>query len=281
MTEPQQESRWPSADDDAAQAPATPDTSPVAGSWVRHRRAWLGGGAAALVLVAGGTAAGLSLAGSGNSNVTAGAVPLPSPGLAATSSAAAGADPAYVAPPPASRAPIVAATAAPAPAALGANPLTTEVWGSNAVPFVAPRAGSYASAALAQRSAGSVRLQVPSSWQYTDESSQAGRSDGLFYDPANPAARVEVSLVRCTGCVTDSAGHPAPKQALPPATTSSFAFNGGQSVGFREADADTYGVNGVVDVVGGSTPGYVIVRVALPQADTPVATKILNSVQVG
>jgi hypothetical protein len=273
MTEPHEEARPAEHDDEAPDASATPST------WVRHRRAWVAGGVAAVVLVGGGTAAGIALSGGSGVNEAGDTVALASPGLAATSSAAAAADPAYVAPAPTAHAPTMAPTAASGPT--GGNPFATEIWGSNAVPFVAPRAGSYGSAALTPRSAGSVRLQVPASWQYTDESSQAGRSDGVFYDPANPAARVEVSLVRCTGCVTDSAGHPAPKQALPPATTSSFAFNGGQSVGFREADADGYGVNGVVDVVGGGSPGYVIVRVALPQADTPVATKILNSVQVG
>ncbi|HEY8729589.1 MAG TPA: hypothetical protein VIL94_08390, partial [Acidothermaceae bacterium] len=84
----------------------------------------------------------------------------------------------------------------------GGNPFVDEVWGSNAVPFTSPTRPSYAGARLFGRAlAGGGAILVPAGWVYADESIPSDHSDVIFYDPANPAARIEVMYSFCAGCV--------------------------------------------------------------------------------
>ena len=165
----------------------------------------------------------------------------------------------------------------------GGNPFVDEVWGSNAVPFTSPTRPSYAGARLFGRAlAGGGAILVPAGWVYADESIPSDHSDVIFYDPANPAARIEVMYSFCAGCVLSGPAASGPAEArvvLPADTASLYIYRSGLSAGFRESDAEGYAVNGVASVTGtaGSPEGYVVDRVSLPATDNAIATQILNS----
>ena len=161
------------------------------------------------------------------------------------------------------------------------NPLTSEVWGDGKVAFTQPLETSYLSATLVKRTAGPTTLLAPAGWAFADESIPSDHDDLLLYDPANPAARIEVSGSGCVGCIVDDTGKVNPLGPLPSGTVSSFVFNHGLSAGFQEGSADGYAVNGVLSLLGTKKDpqGYVIVRLALPTSDTDLARRILNSIR--
>jgi len=165
----------------------------------------------------------------------------------------------------------------------GGNPFVDEVWGTNAVPFKSPTRPSYAGVRLFGRAlAGGGAILVPAGWVYADESYPSDHTDVIFYDPANPAARIEVVYSGCARCVRSGSTSSGPVEArlvLPPDTASFYVYRSGLSAGFRESDADGYAVNGVASVTGtaGSPEGYVVDRVSLPATDNAIATQILNS----
>ena len=164
----------------------------------------------------------------------------------------------------------------------GGNPFVDEVWGSNAVPFTSPTRPSYAGARLFGRAlTGGGAILVPAGWVYADQSIPSDHSDVIFYDPANPAARIEVVYSGCFVCLRPAGTGPAEARlVLPPDTASFYVYRSGLSAGFRESDAEGYAVNGVASVTGtgGSLPeGYVVDRVSLPATDNAIATQILNS----
>lgn len=160
------------------------------------------------------------------------------------------------------------------------NPFTSEVWGDGKVAFTQPRETSYQSVDLTQRTMGPATLLAPAGWAFADESIPSDHDDLLLYDPANPAARIEVSGSGCVGCIVDDNGKVDPLRPLPAGTVSSFLFNHGLSAGFQEGSADGYAVNGVLSLLGTKKDpqGYVLVRLALPATDTDLARRILNSI---
>jgi hypothetical protein len=166
----------------------------------------------------------------------------------------------------------------------GGNPFTDEVWGDNSVPFAPPTNADYNSAVLVRRNIGNdASFLVPAGWAFVDETIPSDHDDLLLYDPANPAARIELTTTSCAGCIVTDLTGPNPRGSaavgLPADTASYDVYHGGLIAGFRETPADGYAVNGVVYVFGtASAPqGYAVYRVALPVADTSVATRILNS----
>ena len=166
----------------------------------------------------------------------------------------------------------------------GGNPFTDEIWGNNDVPFRPPTSADYLHTPLVQQSFGRQAASlVPAGWKYVDETIPSDHSDLIWYDPANPAARIEFTGTGCTVCVEENiyATNPVRDVArgLPGETTSHDVYNNGLDAGFRETDADGYAVNGVVALIGtdGDRNGYVTYRVSLPADDTPLATRILNS----
>lgn len=163
----------------------------------------------------------------------------------------------------------------------GGNPFIDEVWGTNAVPFTSPTRPSYAGVQLFGRAlAGGGAILVPAGWVYADESIPSDHSDVIFYDPANPAARIEVVYSSCAGCLRPAGAGPVEaRMVLPHDTASFYTYRNGLSAGFRESDADGYAVNGVVSVIGSadSPQGYVVDRVSLPASDNAIETQILNS----
>jgi hypothetical protein len=169
----------------------------------------------------------------------------------------------------------------------GGNPFTDEVWGNNSVRFTRPTDADYATAPLTKRTfGGDGSSLVPAGWTFVDETIPSDHDDLLFYDPANPAARIELTTTGCVGCIEADFNGPDPHGSavvgLPADTASYYVYNGGLTAGFRETSADGYAVNGVVLVFGtvAHPQGYAIYRVALPVADTAVATQILNSFSV-
>jgi hypothetical protein len=165
----------------------------------------------------------------------------------------------------------------------GGNPFVDEVWGNNSVPFAAPRSTDYADVQLMPRSlGGQASILVPAGWAFADESIPSDHGDEIFYDPVNPAARIEIMGSGCEGCIEDI-NDPNPvrqaKLGLPGDTVGYYLYRQGLSAGFQETNADGYAVNGVVAATGtdDDPTGYVIYRVSLPEADTALATKILNS----
>ena len=128
---------------------------------------------------------------------------------------------------------------------------------------------------------GPTTVLAPAGWAFADESIPSDHDDLLLYDPANPAARIEVSASGCVGCIVDDTGKVNPQGPLPAGTVSSFVFNHGLSAGFQEGSADGYAVNGVLSLLGTKKDpqGYVIVRLALPTTDTDLARRILNSLR--
>jgi len=185
----------------------------------------------------------------------------------------------------------------PSPSAVAASPATTsgpqspigagidgELWGSGTVSDGSGASVSYLGSALVRRSIPGGSVLVPAGWAYLDQSIPSDHDDVLYFDPANPTARFEFSASGCTGCVTNSGQNPAgnPRAVLPANTISSFIFDGRAGAGFQEKPWLGYDVNGVVLVTKsrGEANGYATYRVALPPSDTPLATKILNSVQI-
>lgn len=130
---------------------------------------------------------------------------------------------------------------------------------------------------------GNASSLVPVGWKYLDETIPSDHNDLIWYDPTNPAARIEFTGSGCAGCVEENVNASNPVRnaavALPADTTTYYLYNHNLDAGFRETDADGYAVNGVVAVTGTDAEpgGYVIYRVALPAGDTPLATRILNS----
>ena len=166
----------------------------------------------------------------------------------------------------------------------GSNPFLDEIWGNNAVPFRPPTSADYLHTPLVQQSFGGQAVSlVPAGWKYVDETIPSDHSDLIWYDPANPAARIEFTGTGCESCILQNvdATHPVRDAAvgLPFDTTSYDVYNHGLDAGFRETDADGYAVNGVVALIGTDADpnGYVTYRVSLPANDTPLATRILNS----
>ena len=166
----------------------------------------------------------------------------------------------------------------------GGNPLVDEIWGKNAVPFRPPTSADYLHAPLVRQSfGGQAASLVPAGWKYLDETIPSDHNDLIWYDPANPAARIEFTGTGCTVCVDENiyATNPVRDAAvgLPFDTTSYDVYNHDLDAGFRETDADGYAVNGVVALIGTDADpnGYVTYRVSLPANDTPLATRILNS----
>jgi hypothetical protein len=166
----------------------------------------------------------------------------------------------------------------------GGNPFVDEVWGNNAVPFPTPTSADYLHTPLVQESfGGHAASLVPANWKYLNESIPSDHNDLIWYDPNNPAARIEFSGTGCTSCVDKDVNATIPVRdvvmGLPLDTTSYDVYDHGVDAGFRETDADGYAVNGVVALIGTDADpnGYVVYRVALPANDTPVATQILNS----
>jgi len=263
-----------------------------------HAVAWIAGVAAA-VLVAGGATAAVILLASHNSpqsaNVAAAVQPTQSASSTPTTSPSSTASPS-TADVPSVAAPVTTTTTptASAPPTLppgvtgltpspGGNPFVDEVWGSNSVPFTSPGSADYADVTLSPQSlGGQATILVPAGWVFVDESIPSDHGDEIFYDPANPAARIEIMGSGCEGCIEDI-NDPNPvrqaKLGLPGDTVGYYLYRQGLSAGFQETDADGYAVNGVVAATGTDTnpTGYVIYRVALPAADTAVETKILNS----
>lgn len=167
------------------------------------------------------------------------------------------------------------------PTIVAGNVFEDEVWGNNAVPFRQPTSARYSGAALTSRSVSGVTLQVPSSWAFADQSIPSNHNNLLFYDPANPAARVEITGSGCVGCVfPPDAAQADPRLAVPAGTVSSFLFAAGTRAGFAERQALGYDVNGIVVITGSlSSPnGYLIVRTGLPPEDHTLASTILDSV---
>jgi len=167
---------------------------------------------------------------------------------------------------------------------LGGNPFLDEIWGNNAVPFRPPTSADYLHTPLVQRSfGGQASSLVPAGWKYVDETIPSDHNDLMWYDPANPAARMEFTGTGCTVCVEENiyATNPVRDAAvgLPFDTASYDVYNHGLDAGFRETDADGYAVNGVVALIGTDADpnGYVTYRVSLPANDTPLATRLLNS----
>ena len=136
----------------------------------------------------------------------------------------------------------------------GGNPFVDEVWGSNAVPFTSPNRASYAGVRLFGRAIpGGGTILVPAGWVSADESIPSDHSDVILYDPANPAARIEVVYSFCAGCADSGPGVSGPAEArvvLPADTANFYTYRNGLTAGFRESDADGYAVNGVVSVMG-------------------------------
>ena len=65
---------------------------------------------------------------------------------------------------------------------------------------------------------GGYTVLLPSGWRFDKLASTSGKTVHLWYDPANPLARIRVTLSRCNLCVTkNSDGRtPSPQRALPP-----------------------------------------------------------------
>jgi hypothetical protein len=172
----------------------------------------------------------------------------------------------------------------PANSSPGGNPLLDEVWGDDAVPFRPPTSTDYLNTPLGQQSfGGHAASLVPAGWKFADETIPSDHNDLLWYDPANPAARIEFSGTGCVVCVEENiyATNPVRDAArgLPADTTSYYVYNHGLDAGFRETDASGYAVNGVVALTGSNADpsGYVLYRIVLPVKDKPLATRILNS----
>ncbi|HEY5049402.1 MAG TPA: hypothetical protein VIJ31_13030 [Acidothermaceae bacterium] len=172
----------------------------------------------------------------------------------------------------------------PATPSPGGNPLVDEIWGNNAVPFRPSTSADYLHTPRVQQSfGGQAASLVPANWKYVDETIPSDHNDLMWYDPANPAARIEFTGTGCESCVLQNvdATHPVRDvvRGLPFDTTSYDVYNHGLDAGFRETDADGYAVNGVVALIGTDADpnGYVTYRVSLPADDTPLATRILNS----
>jgi hypothetical protein len=165
----------------------------------------------------------------------------------------------------------------------GGNPFVDEVWGTNAVPFKSPTRASYAGVQLFGRAlAGGGAILVPAGWVYADQSYPSDHTSVMFYDPANPAARIEINYFGCAECLLSGAtgsGHLNARGVLPPDTVSFYLYRNGLSAGFRESDADGYAVNGVASILGSADnpEGYIEDRVSLPATDNAIATQILNS----
>ncbi len=172
----------------------------------------------------------------------------------------------------------------PATPSPGGNPLVDEIWGNNAVPFRPPTSADYLHTPLVQQSfGGRAASLVPAGWKYADETIPSDHNDLIWYDPANPAARIEFTSTGCVVCVEKNIDATSPVRdvvrGLPGDTRSYDVYNHGLDAGFRETDADGYAVNGVVALIGTDADpnGYVLYRVSLPANDTPLATRILNS----
>ena len=166
----------------------------------------------------------------------------------------------------------------------GGNPLVDEIWGNNALPFRPPTSADYLHTPLVQESfGGQAAILVPANWKYLDETIPSDHNDLIWYDPKNPAARIEFTGTGCTVCVEETMNSTNPVRdvvrGLPFDATSYYVYNHGLDAGFRETDADGYAVNGVVALIGTDADpnGYVTYRVSLPADDTPLATRILNS----
>jgi hypothetical protein len=166
----------------------------------------------------------------------------------------------------------------------GGNPFRDEVWGNNAVPFRTPTSADYLHTPLVHESfGGHAASLVPANWKYRDETIPSDHNDLIWYDPNNPAARIEFTGTGCTSCVDENVNATIPVRdvvmGLPFDTTSYDVYNHGVDAGFRETDADGYAVNGVVALIGTDADpnGYAVYRVALPVNDTALATEILNS----
>jgi hypothetical protein len=158
------------------------------------------------------------------------------------------------------------------------------VWGNNAVPFRTPTSADYLRTPLVHESfGGHAASLVPANWKYLDETIPSDHNDLIWYDPNNPAARIEFTGTGCTSCVDENVNATIPVRnvvmGLPFDTTSYDVYNHGVDAGFRETDADGYAVNGVVALIGTDADpnGYAVYRVALPVNDTALATQILNS----
>lgn len=168
----------------------------------------------------------------------------------------------------------------------GGNPLHDEVWGSDAVPFAPPRPADYTGVKLSRRDFGNGQsILVPAGWAFADETIPSDHDDLLFYDPVNPAARIELTTTHCSGCiVTDinaSQRHASAVVGLPADTARYAVSDGGMAARFRETPADGYEVDGIVRVFGTVTQpdGYAICRVALPLANAALAGSVLDSFQ--
>jgi len=219
---------------------------------------------------------------------------LPSPSPSASASASPSASPGSTPSPSATAAASADVSASATPSASssglallspspGGNPFVDEVWGTNAVPFKSPTRPSYAGVQLFGRAlAGGGAILVPAGWVYADESYPSDHTNVIFYDPANPAARIEIDYFGCAACLLSGTTGSAPLDArmvLPPDTASFYLYRNGLSAGFRESDADGYAVNGVASILGSANKpeGYIEDRVSLPATDNAIATQILNS----
>jgi hypothetical protein len=211
--------------------------------------------------------------------------PTPAPTANTSTSPTVGASSAAVTAPPSSTVrggPTTAPARSPTP---GGNPLVDEVWGDNSVPFRPPTGADYAHATLVRRAIGQsgVSILVPAGWAFADETIPSDHDDLVFYDPANPAARIEYTATGCVGCIEIDVNAPTPRASaavgVPGDAVRYDVYNGGLTAGFEETHADGYAVNGVVQVFGtvSSPAGYAVYRVSLPPADTALATKILDS----
>ncbi len=152
------------------------------------------------------------------------------------------------------------------------------------MPFRPPTSVDYLHTPLVPQSfGGQAESLVPANWKYLDETIPSDHNDIIWYDPKNPAARIEFTGTGCTVCVEKNIDATNPVRdvvkGLPFDTTSYDVYNHGLDAGFRETDANGYAVNGVVALIGADADpnGYALYRVSLPADDTPLATRILNS----
>jgi hypothetical protein len=174
--------------------------------------------------------------------------------------------------------------APPSPQPQLASGIDGEEWGSGTVPNGSGKHISYAHARLVRRTFTGGSVLVPAAWVYSNQTIPSDHDDLLFYDPANPTARFEITATRCTGCVTNYRGSynaaGDPRLVLPQHTTTSHLFDGGAAAAFAEQPWLGYDVSGVSRVTraNGKATGSIVYRVALPVSDGSVATQILNSV---
>jgi hypothetical protein len=143
--------------------------------------------------------------------------------------------------------------------------------------------GSTAGPALQPTSppGGGYTVLLPSGWRFGKLASTPGKTIQLWYDPANPHARVLVTLSRCVLCVTkNSDGRtPSPQRALPPHVSMLTRINRWQITYTTPPTPGGYPDRGSITLTHRRTKigGYARIDASLPTNLQATSTAILAS----